>query len=216
VLSEKNILKETKNHNPPLQVKWSVPYNLRCNNAADIPRPRTTRYGKKSLSYEAARLWNSLPDQARNLSTFGTFKISYQPGVFLKIVFAALVERSYLAASYQNSSSHSCFYVLICFSYSAVLLTCFYVCMHGFMSLYCMIIMLQLCFICPCFYDLLFMSYAACAISKYAWCIVCFTLHVKLTKIIFSGCEGQFGCVYLVWPNVHGIYTSTLSKFLFG
>ena len=25
VLSEKNILNETKNHNPPLQVKWSVP-----------------------------------------------------------------------------------------------------------------------------------------------------------------------------------------------
>ena len=27
VLSEKKILNETKNHNPPLQVKWSVPYN---------------------------------------------------------------------------------------------------------------------------------------------------------------------------------------------
>jgi hypothetical protein len=32
------------------------------------------QYGKKSFSYEAAILWNSLPDQARNLSTFGTFK----------------------------------------------------------------------------------------------------------------------------------------------
>ena len=29
VLSEKKILNETKNHNPPLQVKWSVPY-WRC------------------------------------------------------------------------------------------------------------------------------------------------------------------------------------------
>ena len=54
------------------------------------------------------------------LTRQGTFqplepsKISHQPGVFLKIVFAALVERSYLAASYQNSSS-LCFYVLICF-----------------------------------------------------------------------------------------------------
>jgi hypothetical protein len=30
VLSEKKILNETKNHNPPppLQVKWSVPYNI--------------------------------------------------------------------------------------------------------------------------------------------------------------------------------------------
>ena len=26
VLTEKKILNETKNHNPPLQVKWSVPY----------------------------------------------------------------------------------------------------------------------------------------------------------------------------------------------
>ena len=26
VLSKKKILSETKNHNPPLQVKWSVPY----------------------------------------------------------------------------------------------------------------------------------------------------------------------------------------------
>ena len=49
-------------------------YNFRYNNTTDIPRPRTTRYGKKSFSYEAARLWNSLPDQTRNLSTFGTFK----------------------------------------------------------------------------------------------------------------------------------------------
>jgi hypothetical protein len=49
-------------------------YNFRYNNTADIPRPRTTRYGRNSFSYEAARLWNSLPDQARNLSTFGTFK----------------------------------------------------------------------------------------------------------------------------------------------
>ena len=27
MLSEKKILNETKNHNPPLQVKWSVPLN---------------------------------------------------------------------------------------------------------------------------------------------------------------------------------------------
>ena len=30
VLSEKKILIKTKNHNPPLQVKWSVP-NYWCN-----------------------------------------------------------------------------------------------------------------------------------------------------------------------------------------
>ena len=34
VLSEKNFLNETKNHNPPLQVKWLVPYLIKqilCN-----------------------------------------------------------------------------------------------------------------------------------------------------------------------------------------
>ena len=49
-------------------------YNFRYKNTVDIPQPRTTRYGKKSFSYEAARLWNSLPNEARNLSTFGQFK----------------------------------------------------------------------------------------------------------------------------------------------
>ena len=29
MLSGKKILNETKNHNPPLQVKWSVPY-IKC------------------------------------------------------------------------------------------------------------------------------------------------------------------------------------------
>jgi len=49
-------------------------YNVRYNNRADTPHTRTTKYGKKSFSYVAALLWNSLTDQARNLSTFGTFK----------------------------------------------------------------------------------------------------------------------------------------------
>ena len=76
-----------------------------------------------------------------------------------------------------------------------------------------MIIMLQLCFICACLYDLLFMSYAACAISKYALCIVCFTLHVKLTKIIFLG----------VWDSLDAftkrawdLHVHIISNFLFG
>ena len=49
-------------------------YNFRYKNTVVIPQPRTTRYGKKSFSYEAARLWNSLPNEARNLSTFGQFE----------------------------------------------------------------------------------------------------------------------------------------------
>lgn len=49
-------------------------YSFRYSNTADIPRPRTTRYGKWSFSYEAAKLWNSLPNHARSMSTFGNFK----------------------------------------------------------------------------------------------------------------------------------------------
>jgi hypothetical protein len=33
-------------------------YNFRYINTADIPRRRTTKYGKNSLRYKAARLWN--------------------------------------------------------------------------------------------------------------------------------------------------------------
>ena len=49
-------------------------YNFRYKGIADLPRPRTTRYGKRSFCYEAARIWNTLPNEARNLSTFGQFK----------------------------------------------------------------------------------------------------------------------------------------------
>ena len=45
-------------------------YNFRYQNTVDV-----TRYGKKSFSYKAATLWNSLPNHARSLSTFGQFKI---------------------------------------------------------------------------------------------------------------------------------------------
>ena len=36
VLSEKKIRNETKKHNPPLQVKWSVPYIYIMNNIHQI------------------------------------------------------------------------------------------------------------------------------------------------------------------------------------
>jgi hypothetical protein len=49
-------------------------YNFRYKLTVNLPRPRTTRYGKKSFSYDAGKLWNSLPNHARNLSTFGNFK----------------------------------------------------------------------------------------------------------------------------------------------
>jgi hypothetical protein len=50
-------------------------YNFRYKLTVELPRPRTTRYGKKSFSYEAAKLCNPLSNHARSLSTFGNFKI---------------------------------------------------------------------------------------------------------------------------------------------
>ena len=89
-------------------------YNFRYNNTADIPRPEQQGMVRR------ASVMRQQDSGTPCLIRQGTFqplvpsKNSYQPGVFLKIVFAALVERSYLAASYQNSSS-PCFYVLISF-----------------------------------------------------------------------------------------------------
>jgi hypothetical protein len=49
-------------------------YNFRHINTADIPRPRTTKYGKNSFRYETARLWNTLTSEVRNMSSFDQFK----------------------------------------------------------------------------------------------------------------------------------------------
>ena len=49
-------------------------YNFRNINTADIPRPRAARYGKHFFRYEAARLWNTLSSEVRNMSSFDQFK----------------------------------------------------------------------------------------------------------------------------------------------
>ena len=44
-------------------------------NIVNIPRVRTTNYGKKnSFKYTAAVLWNDLPDNFRKISNFNQFK----------------------------------------------------------------------------------------------------------------------------------------------
>jgi hypothetical protein len=49
-------------------------YNFRYTNIAEVPRPRTSNYGKKSFRYEAAQVWNSLPNEARIMTSFDQFK----------------------------------------------------------------------------------------------------------------------------------------------
>ena len=47
-----------------LELKQSS-YNFRYENTAKVPKVRTTAYGKKSFRFEAARVWNSLPNEMR-------------------------------------------------------------------------------------------------------------------------------------------------------
>ena len=42
--------------------------------ACCVPRVRTTKYGKSSFCYEAAGVWNSLPNDLRKVEDFKEFK----------------------------------------------------------------------------------------------------------------------------------------------
>ena len=49
-------------------------YSFRYDNLVDLPRVRTTRYGKSTFCYEAAEVWNSLPNELRKVEDFGEFR----------------------------------------------------------------------------------------------------------------------------------------------
>ena len=49
-------------------------YSFRYSNIVEIPRVKTTTYGKNSFKYTAAVLWNDLPDDFRKISNFNQFK----------------------------------------------------------------------------------------------------------------------------------------------
>ena len=48
--------------------------NMKLFRDLDIPRVRTSTYGKNSFKYAAAVLWNDLPDDFRKISNFNQFK----------------------------------------------------------------------------------------------------------------------------------------------
>ena len=48
-------------------------YSFRYDNLVDLPRVRTTKYGKSSFCYEAAAVWNSLPNELRKVEHFNEF-----------------------------------------------------------------------------------------------------------------------------------------------
>ena len=53
----------------------SSKYFLRGNNVLSLSEPRTITYGPESIKYEAAKLWNSLTDNVRQVISIDDFKI---------------------------------------------------------------------------------------------------------------------------------------------
>jgi hypothetical protein len=49
-------------------------YSFRYSNIVEIPRIKTTTYGKNSFKYTVAVLWNDLPDDFRKNANFNQFK----------------------------------------------------------------------------------------------------------------------------------------------
>ena len=49
-------------------------YSLRGKNILTLPIPRTTNYGLECVRYQAAKIWNSLPDSIRTMTSFKDFK----------------------------------------------------------------------------------------------------------------------------------------------
>ena len=49
-------------------------YNFRRENQASLPAVKSTRYGVGSFRYEAARIWNCLPNNLRLAESFPQFK----------------------------------------------------------------------------------------------------------------------------------------------
>ena len=54
--------------------KQFVMYNMRDNNMLVQPRFRTTKHGYKSIAYQGAKMWNSLPCHIKVLDNHTSFK----------------------------------------------------------------------------------------------------------------------------------------------
>ena len=49
-------------------------YNLRGDAILKLPRVNSTKYGMKLWRYQAARLWNTIPNNLRNIDGYRSFK----------------------------------------------------------------------------------------------------------------------------------------------
>ena len=90
-------------------------YNFRYENMLQLPTVRTSRYGKKSFRFEAARVWNSLPHEIRCANNFKEFKrlVHTWTGPRCKCSMCQL----FICCFYVSSVQFPCFmlFVFLCF-----------------------------------------------------------------------------------------------------
>ena len=61
-------------------------HSFRYCNIVEIPRVKTTTYGKNSFKYTAAVLWNDLPDEfKKKMPILINLKTFYNPGMAMNI-----------------------------------------------------------------------------------------------------------------------------------
>ena len=65
----------------------NIKYNLRGCNMLAIPKVNSTKYGLKSFRYYAAKQWNALPEQIREIAGSKQFDHAVKTIVFLILVF---------------------------------------------------------------------------------------------------------------------------------
>ena len=58
-----------------VRIRDCTSYNFRYQNILQVPQVHTTKYGKESFRFAAAVLWNSLPDDFRQVRSFNQFKV---------------------------------------------------------------------------------------------------------------------------------------------
>ena len=76
-------------------------YNFRYQKTVEVPQVRTVKHGSRSFRSVAAKIWNSLPQHLRDLSSFGVFKnqINAWSGCHVHVHSVLLVEMFYLLVS---------------------------------------------------------------------------------------------------------------------
>ena len=51
-----------------------TPYSLRINNILRLPKTNTSRYGTEALFFKGSIIWNTVPNQCKNLNYLDKFK----------------------------------------------------------------------------------------------------------------------------------------------